>query len=115
MSMGFFHFRVKKYIEVRVADSVPIEKALGYAAILKGLIYDEETLHNLDERLRQVDSLDTVNHVVDLIERNGFDAKIYEGKKAGEWVNELADIAASNLSEEEGKYLNYVRTVWGNS
>ena len=28
MSMGFFHFRVKKYIEVRVADSVPIEKAL---------------------------------------------------------------------------------------
>lgn len=115
MSMGFFHFRVKKYIEVRVADSVPIEKALGYAAILKGLIYDEETLHNLEERLRQVDSLDTVNHVVDLIERNGFDAKIYEGKKAGEWVNELADIAASNLSEEEGKYLNYVRTVWGNS
>ena len=35
LSMGFFHFRIKKYIEVRVADSVPIDKALGYAALLK--------------------------------------------------------------------------------
>ena len=34
LSMGFFHFRVKKYIEIRVADSVPIEKALGYAALI---------------------------------------------------------------------------------
>ena len=44
MSMGFFHFRVKKYIEVRVADSVPIGKALGYVALLKGLVYSSENL-----------------------------------------------------------------------
>jgi protein-tyrosine phosphatase len=48
--MGFFHFRIKKYIEVRVADIVPIKKALGYTALLKGIVYSERnnergTLH----------------------------------------------------------------------
>ena len=115
MSMGFFHFRVKKYIEVRVADSVPIEKALGYAAILKGIVYRDETLKSLDQRLSGVRTIDEINRVVEETEKYGLDAVIYEEKTAAEWVNELADIAASNLDEEEGKYLNYVRTVWGNS
>jgi len=37
MSMGFFHFRVKKYIEIRVADAVPVKKAMGYVALVKGI------------------------------------------------------------------------------
>ena len=115
MSMGFFHFRVKKYIEVRVADSVPIEKALGYAAILKGLIYNENALNSLDLRLKDVHTIEDINNVVDEIEKAGFDAVIYENKTAAEWVEELAKIAAEGLDEEEGKYLNYVRTVWSNS
>ena len=41
MSMGFFHFRIKKYIEIRVADSVPLERALGYVALIIGLIYSD--------------------------------------------------------------------------
>ena len=115
MSMGFFHFRVKKYIEVRVADSVPIEKALGYAAILKGIIYNENALNSLDLRLKDVHTIEDINNVVDEIEKAGFDAVIYENKTAAEWVEELAKIASEGLDEEEGKYLNYVRTVWSNS
>ncbi len=44
ISMGFFHFRIKKYIEVRVADSVPLDRALGYVALLKGIVYSDENL-----------------------------------------------------------------------
>ena len=71
MSMGFFHFRVKKYIEVRVADSVPIDKALGYVALLKGIVYSEESLSKLEKKLSSVDSLDKVQEAVEEIERYG--------------------------------------------
>ena len=74
-----------------------------------------QTLKSLDQRLSGVRTIDEINRVVEEIEKYGLDAVIYEEKTAAEWVNELADIAASNLDEEEGKYLNYVRTVWGNS
>ncbi|MBQ6637608.1 MAG: hypothetical protein IJH82_03035 [Lachnospiraceae bacterium] len=114
MSMGFFHFRVKKYIEVRVADSVPIEKALGYAAILKGIIYNEKPLNELDERLSNVRTIDDINRAVEEIEKDGFGAVIYEKKTAEEWVDELTDLAAAELDDEEGKYLSYVRTVRNN-
>ncbi|MBQ1488316.1 MAG: hypothetical protein IIZ41_06110, partial [Lachnospiraceae bacterium] len=114
MSMGFFHFRVKKYIEVRVADSVPIEKALGYAAILKGIIYNEKALNELDERLSNVRTIDDINRAVEEIEKDGFGAVIYENKTAEEWVEELTDLAAAELDDEEGKYLSYVRTVRNN-
>ncbi|MCR4813839.1 MAG: hypothetical protein K5879_03335 [Lachnospiraceae bacterium] len=115
MSMGFFHFRVKKYIEIRVADSVPIEKALGYAAIIKGIVYNEDALDKLEKSLSLVHSIEDIEKAVDEIEKNGLDAVIYGKKTATGWVDELIHLAAGNLDEEEGKYLEYVRTVWGDS
>ena len=44
ISMGFFHFRIKKYIEIRVADSVPLDRALGYVALIKGIVYSDKNL-----------------------------------------------------------------------
>ena len=108
MSMGFFHFRVKKYIEIRVADSVPIEKALGYSALIKGLIYHQQTLDYLDRILQDVATIQEINGAVEEIERSGFDAVIYHGKTAGEWADELKTLASKNLWEEEEEYLNYV-------
>ena len=108
MSMGFFHFRVKKYIEIRVADSVPIEKALGYTALIKGLIYHQQTLDYLDRILSGIREIKDINYAVEEIERNGFDAVIYEGKTAGEWADNLKNLASKNLWEDEEEYLNYV-------
>ena len=48
LSMGFFHFRIKKYIEIRVSDSVPIKKALYYVALIKGIVYSEQNLDLLE-------------------------------------------------------------------
>ena len=108
MSMGFFHFRVKKYIEIRVADSVPIEKALGYTALIKGLIYHQQTLDYLDRILSGIREIRDINYAVEEIERNGFDAVIYEGKTAEEWADNLKNLASKNLWEDEEEYLNYV-------
>lgn len=114
MSMGFFHFRIKKYIEIRVADSVPIEKALGYAALLRGLLYNGNTLKRLDNRLKDIRSIKEIEDIVEKVEKDGLNAVIYEGKTAGEWVEELIALAGDNLDSKERAYLENVRTVWGN-
>ena len=108
MSMGFFHFRVKKYIEIRVADSVPIEKALGYTALIKGLIYNAQTLDYLDRELGEIKTISEINKAVEEIEKDGFEALIYNGRTAAEWTSQLKVLAGKNLFEDEGKYLEYV-------
>lgn len=108
MSMGFFHFRVKKYIEIRVADSVPIEKALGYTALIKGLIYNAQTLDYLDRELGEIKTISEINKAVEEIEKDGFEALIYNGRTAAEWASQLKVLAGKNLFEDEGKYLEYV-------
>ena len=108
MSMGFFHFRIKKYIEVRIADSVPIKKALGYVALLKGLIYSEHNPTVLENELSYIDNLKIIQDAVLGIEVLGRDAVIYEGLSADEWANRLKSLALNVLDEKEKEYLNYV-------
>ena len=109
ISMGFFHYRVKRYIEIRVADSVPIKKAMAYVALIKGLMYSEESLKLLELELKSVDSVQKIEDATDKIERDGFDAIIYDGKSAEEWSNCLLDIAAKALSGDEKERLKYLR------
>ena len=115
MSMGFFHFRVKKYIEVRVADSVPIDKALGYVALLKGLVYSEENLDRLESELESVDSLQEIQDAVEEIEKYGLDAVIYDERTAEDWADYLIELAGSSLSKHDREYLKNVRTIWSYS
>ena len=115
MSMGFFHFRIKNYIEIRVADSVPIERALGYSALIKGLMYSEESLDRLDEILESVTTIDEIQNAVEAIEYDGFDALIYDDKSAREWADILINIAEETLDENDKEYLHNVRVVWSNS
>ena len=114
ISMGFFHFRVKNYIEIRVADAVPIRKALGYVALIKGIVYSDSALALLEYELRNVSGAADIQAAVESIEKDGFDAVIYGGKTAREWAEHLTGIASGNLDEEEKEYLNHVRAIRGN-
>lgn len=40
--MAFPEVRLKTYLELRMADSVPMNLMLAYCALLKGLLYSEE-------------------------------------------------------------------------
>ncbi|MCR4776467.1 MAG: hypothetical protein K5869_08835 [Saccharofermentans sp.] len=108
ISMGFFHFRVKKYIEIRVADSVPLDRALSYVALIKGLIYSEDNLKTLENRLSDVDSPEKIQEAVDEIIVSGLDAVIYDEKTAGEWYKYLVELAGTALSQKEQEYLHNV-------
>lgn len=115
MSMGFFHFRVKKYIEIRVADAVPAKKALGYVALVKGIVYSDSALTLLDKELESVKDASSIQDAVEKIMKDGFDAVIYNGKTAAEWSDHLIGIASGNLSYEEKEYLEHVRAFRSNS
>lgn len=106
--MGFFHFRIKKYIEIRIADSVPINKALGYAALLKGIVYSEKNLSLLEKDLSDIDTIGKIQDAVIQIEKDGFDAVIYHNMTAADWAARLLQITSDALSEEEKGYLKYV-------
>ena len=115
MSMGFFHFRVKKYIEVRVADSVPIEKALGYVALLKGLIYSEDNLAALEDELSYIDDPGQIQEAVEIIEEKGYDAVIYDDRTAADWADYLIELAGESLTLRDKEYLENVRAFWSYS
>ena len=115
MSMGFFHFRVKKYIEIRIADAVPVKKALGYVALIKGIVYSDSALTLLEKELETVGGIPQIQQAVESIEREGFDAVIYNGKIVREWADHIIGIASGNLPEEEKEYLEHVRAFRSNS
>ena len=108
LSMGFFHFRIKKYIEIRVADSVPINKALGYVALLKGIVYSDQNLTLLEEELSDIDTIDKIQDAVIKIEKDGHDAIIYHNITAAQWAARLLQISSEAIPEQERKYLAYV-------
>lgn len=112
ISMGFFHYRVKKYIEIRVADSVPIDRALGYVALLKGIVYSDDNLIALEKELADIDTAEQIQQAVEDIERDGYNAVVY-GRKATEWAAHLYELALDKLPDTDKEYLENVRAFWG--
>ena len=108
LSMGFFHFRIKKYIEVRIADSVPIKKALGYAALLKGIVYSDRNLDILEKELSGIEKPEQIQDAVLSIESDGLGAVIYKNRTAAEWISYLTGLAGNSLPAHEREYLHYV-------
>ena len=108
MSMFFHHIRLKRYLEVRVADSVPIRKALGYAVLLKGLFYSEDNLKRLEKLLSG--HLIDVEEAVYRTEIQGENAIIYSGKRVYAWARDMIRLAEQSLPEEEKVYLSELKT-----
>ncbi len=105
ISMFFFHIRVKRFLEIRVADCVPENRVLRFAALIKGIFYHEENLDKLTEELGTVTQTQQVDRAFEEIFREGRNAVIYNDRTAAEWIGYITDLAAEGLSEEERKYL----------
>ncbi len=111
ISMGFFHMRVKKYIEIRIADSVPIKRAVGYMALIKGLFYSKDNLEKLNEDFKNLDETDACWAFAEA-EKYGFAAKLYNDRKACEWADYILNLAAQALDKDDKRRLDYVRDFW---
>ena len=112
ISMGFYHFRIKKYIEIRVADAVPIDVAVAFAALIKGIVYNVANVDKVLDKYKSITTIDDINEAIQSVEKDGFNAEIYDGRKAIEHAEELLSIASDGLDNEEKEYLKYVRDFW---
>ena len=112
ISMGFFHFRIKRYIEIRVADSVSIDRALGYVALIKGIVYSDDNLMKLEKELTGIDSAERIQAAVEEVEKHGLDAVIYDGKTVLQWAEHLIELAGNELCNKDKEYLKNVRALW---
>ena len=110
LSMFFPTVRLKKYVEFRVADSMPIDKALGYAALVSRMMYDEDTLEKLDEMLADIKDEQQIYQAEKSIIENGYQAQVY-GRNVCEWIGLIFELALSEKYEcqeqsiADGRYI----------
>ena len=106
LSMVFPNVRLKRYLEIRGADSMEEEKLFAYLAFVKGLLYSQKMLDFCEKfiikhKISQQDILDTQNSLME----KGYDGKIY-GKSAILVIKNLLLFAKKELDLTEQKYLN---------
>ena len=108
LSMFFPDVRLKTYIEIRPADSMPIEYTLSYAAFVKGIFLQPNSICeylNLDN----ISEADIVNAKQELM-RNGFKAVVY-----GKNINDILDFLLKNirqsLTADDYEYLTPIKNI----
>ncbi|MFZ7121828.1 MAG: glutamate-cysteine ligase family protein [Eubacteriaceae bacterium] len=100
LTMFFPDVRTKKYIEIRMADSVPYPYSIAAASLWKGILYDNKNLEYFYNLSKEYSN----NTVEDIKKR-----LISNEKEVFQEVSELIDLvlkkSQSGLMEEEKKYL----------
>lgn len=111
LSMAFPDLRLKQYLEIRFADSVPLPYALAYCALLKGLLYSESGLAYAQEQIRggMLKEQDILSAEDSLME-NGWKGKVY-GIPAAKQAETMIALARAELTEEEQAFLKPFEAV----
>lgn len=112
MSMVFPDVRLKGFIEIRVADSMPIDYAVALAALVKGLFSTDDALQQTENVLGidHIHSKDITLAKLAMMEQ-GYDAQIYGGTKVQDLAGRLHMIAKFHLSPDERKVLEPLTTL----
>ncbi len=109
--MAFPDVRLKRYLELRMADSMPEAFMLAYSALIKGALYSREGLDFAQESIRagRLTEQDIQAAESDLMAR-GWEAEIY-GRPARETALTLLALAERNLPVEERAFLDPLHQV----
>ncbi len=92
----FPEVRIKRTIEVRGADCVPLPLAMGFTALWRGLFYDDRAL---DAALGLAERFASHGTAADRFEeacRLGLEGQV-GGKRMADWAAELVDLAGAGL------------------
>lgn len=110
LSMFWPDVRLKKFVEIRPADSLPAELMAGYTALIKGLFYSEESLAVIEEAFGVKDGVwpltdASANEALAAIQKDGCQALI-SGRTLAEWETLLLSTAEAALDENDRGYLS---------
>ncbi|MBP3892866.1 MAG: hypothetical protein J6D34_02370 [Atopobiaceae bacterium] len=115
-SMFWPDVRLKLFVEIRPADSLPEKCILGYTALIKGLFYSDESLGAIEEALGVSPeaastrsawplSKGCVDEGIAQIQTHGLGGLVY-GKELRDWEALLFSLARTALPVEERHYLD---------
>ena len=103
LGMFFPDVRVKYYIEIRMADSMPDAYIFAYAALIKGLFYNKRNRSKYLEIFRNVNNDSIVQMKHTLVEEDK-DASVF-GENIFDFILTLITDADEGLPEDEKHYL----------
>lgn len=111
MTSVFPEVRVKRTIEVRGADCVPLPLAMSFVALFKGLFYCERALDEATEFGRELASYGTKEERWEIACREGLQGVIGGRRLAawGERLLDLADAALDRCAPEDRPWLGPLR------
>jgi glutamate--cysteine ligase len=109
LSMVFPDVRVRRYIEIRMADSMPVPYNFAFAALVKGLFYFEPALQYLyhvslgftDQKLQQLRQD---------IQIHGYGADV-NGATCQEILVTILDLAKQGVNDQEKEWLTHFNTL----
>lgn len=99
LSMFFPDVRLKRYIEIRPADSMPREYAMGYAALIKA-IFVTDAVPCLPDGLGE----DDIARAKTELSEKGFEGSIY-GMPVSALIDDMLDKAEKALGADDKKHL----------
>lgn len=108
ISMTFPDIRVKQYLELRGADSMPIPFVMGYAALVRGLTQQEQVMEEILERYPA--DAQMIRAAENSLMQKGFEGEIC-GVSAWIFAERLLQMAEAGLCSEERGYLAPVREL----
>jgi glutamate--cysteine ligase len=100
MTSVFPEVRIKRTIEVRGADCVPVPLALGFCALFSGLMYDDGALDQGLALVRELTACGDREGRFDAACREGLAAQI-GGRSFAKWAEDLIAIAQGGLARRE--------------
>ena len=98
LSMVFPDVRLKRYLEIRPADSLPAEHAVAFAALVKGLFSEEGALAGMEELFAGLGHAD-IEEAKTALMADGYEACVY-GRPAGELADALFALSRAGLGDE---------------
>lgn len=110
LTMAFPDVRLKKYVEIRMGDSLPYPYSIAYAAFWQGLLYNQTALAKLFD-LSQGYRFNDIMHIKNSIRRNGLKSTAY-GEPVHDFLLDLLDMAATGLREEDKLYIDLLKTLF---
>lgn len=103
ISMFFPDVRLKQYIEIRPADSLPEDLTLAYAAMVRAIFYKSQILKELTDYLAVSDKNEIGIAKNNLME-NGYAGEIY-GKPVTEVTDKIFNLIEAYADSEEKRYV----------
>ncbi|GFN34881.1 glutamate--cysteine ligase [Tepidimicrobium xylanilyticum] len=103
LTMFFPDVRTKKYIEIRMMDSVPYPLNFAALALIKGIFYNEKNLDEIYKYIKDINMDDVVKAKMSIFEK-GLEGQ-FKNRSIYEMGSKIIKMAKDGLDSDEKKYI----------